>query len=254
MDSRLRWTSDENFTLDDVAYASLARNSEPGRLTIYKPRHAIEQYEALVQATRPRRILEMGIFGGGSTALLAQLASPTKLVALDIREARVAVLDAFIRDHDLGDVVSVYFGVDQADTARLAEIVQHEFNGAPLDLVVDDASHLIDETRTSFNLLFPQLQPGGSYVIEDWSWPHRSFVSPDPAYTAVTPISAFVLELALVAACDQSVISEVTLQRGWALVRRGSAPLDGAAFDVTDHLDGVGAQMVSALASTRTPS
>ena len=63
MDSRLRWTSDENFTLDDVAYASLARNSEPGRLTIYKPRHAIEQYEALVEAARPRRILEMGIFG-----------------------------------------------------------------------------------------------------------------------------------------------------------------------------------------------
>jgi len=50
MESRLRWTSDENFTLDDVGYASLARHPEPGRLSIYKPRHAIEQYEALVQA------------------------------------------------------------------------------------------------------------------------------------------------------------------------------------------------------------
>ena len=175
----------------------------------------------------------MGIFGGGSTALLAQLASPTKLVALDIREARVAVLDAFIRDHDLGDVVSVYFGVDQADTARLAEIVQHEFNGAPLDLVVDDTSHLIDETRTSFNLLFPQLQPGGSYVIEDWSWPHRSFVSPDPAYTAVTPISAFVLELALVAACDakRDLRSDAAARLGARSPRIGAARWRGIRRD-----------------------
>lgn len=252
MESRLVWTDDENFTLNGVAYASMARRAGPGRLSIFKARPEIERYERLVEVTKPRRIVELGIFGGGSTALLAQLASPAKLVAVEIRDARLAILDAFIDGHDLEAVVSVYYGVDQADTARLAEIVQSEFDGDALDLVVDDASHLIDETRASFNALFPHLRPGGSYVIEDWSWPHRSFVSSDPTYRAVTPISAFALELALVSGCDESVVAEVTLQRGMAIIRRGPAALDSAAFDVTSYLDEVGAAMIVALASTRT--
>ena len=254
MDSRLQWTSEEDFTLDGVGYASMARNAASDRLSIFKARPAIEEYEALVRATSPQTILELGIFGGGSTALLAQLASPTKLVAVEINEARLSVLDAFIDQRGLGQIVSAYYGVNQADTARLTEIVQHEFAGAALDLVIDDASHLIDETRTSFNALFPHLRPGGTYVIEDWSWPHRSYVFPNPIYRAVTPISAFALELALVAACDDTVITDVTLRRGTALVRRGPAALDGRDFSVTTYLDDVGIQMVDALASTRTPS
>lgn len=42
-----------------------------------------------------------------------------------------------------------------------------------LDLVIDDASHLYELTRTSFVTLFPLLQPGGMYIIEDWAWSHR---------------------------------------------------------------------------------
>src|SRR4029079_13717361 len=39
--STLVLTSDENFTLDDVAYASMARSADPGRLSIFKARPAI---------------------------------------------------------------------------------------------------------------------------------------------------------------------------------------------------------------------
>jgi predicted O-methyltransferase YrrM len=254
MQSRLQWTSEENFSLDGVAYASLARNAEAGRLSIFKGRSAIEQYETLVEATKPRTIMELGIFGGGSTALLAQLAAPAKLVAVELNQARVAALDAFIDQLGLGAVVAAYYGVNQADTARLAEIVEHEFVSTPLDLVIDDASHLIDETRASFNALFPRLRPGGTYVIEDWSWPHRSYVFPNPSYRGVPPVSAFALELALVAARDDAVIVDVTLQRGLAVVRRGPAPLDPAGFDAASYLDAVGVEMVDALLTTRTLS
>ena len=254
MPSRLLWTSDENFTLDGVAYASLARNAVPGRLSIFKGRRAIEQYETLMGVAHPRSIMELGIYGGGSTALLAQLAAPSKLVAVEIHEARVAALDAFIEHHGLGAVVSAHYGVNQADAARLAEIVQQEFGATPLDLVIDDASHLIDETRASFNALFPRLRPGGTYVIEDWSWPHRSYVFPNPSYRGVTPVSAFALELALVAARDDALIVDVTLQRGLAIVHRGPATLDSLNFDSATYLDEVGTEMVNALASTRTLS
>ena len=41
-------------------------------------------------------------------------------------------------------------------------------DGEPLDLVIDDASHLYGPTMASFEVLFPRLRPGGLYVIEDW--------------------------------------------------------------------------------------
>ena len=36
-------------------------------------------------------------------------------------------------------------------------------------LIVDDASHDGNKTATSFNLLWPLVQPGGYYVVEDWA-------------------------------------------------------------------------------------
>jgi predicted O-methyltransferase YrrM len=254
MESRLVWTDDENFTLDGVRYASMARNASPDRLSVFKGRPAIEQYENLIRTTEPKTILEIGIFGGGSTALLAQLASPTKLVAVEIHVHRIKALDAFVEGHELDKVVSAIYGVDQADAARLADIVSQEFNGTPIDLVIDDASHLSDQTRASFNALFPHVRPGGSYVIEDWSWPHRGYPHPNPKHRALPPVSAFALELGLVAACDDTVIADVTLQRGLAIVRRGPAELDPVSFDCASYLDQVATEMVAALASTRTLS
>jgi predicted O-methyltransferase YrrM len=252
MPSRLQWTNEKEFTVDGVAYASMPRGDGSDRLAILKPRSAIETYETLVESTSPKTIVELGIFGGGSTALLAQLAVPAKLVAVEIHVHRIAALDSFIERLGLGTTVSAFYGVDQADAARLAEIVEQEFNGTPIDLVIDDASHLVDQTRASFDALFPHVRPGGSYVIEDWSWPHRLIAHPNPDYRAVTPVSAFALELGLAAACDDSVIADVTLQRGLAIVRRGPAALDPGTFHVASHLDAVARDMAAALASTRT--
>ena len=56
-----------------------------------------------------------------------------------------------------------------------------------LDLVVDDASHTYEETKASFEFLFPLLRPGGIYVIEDWSWAHHpNYQSPDAPFSKAT--------------------------------------------------------------------
>jgi hypothetical protein len=47
-----------------------------------------------------------------------------------------------------------------------------ELQGAPLDLVIDDASHRLRETISSFEVLFPLLRPGGLFLLEDWDWQH----------------------------------------------------------------------------------
>ena len=41
------------------------------------------------------------------------------------------------------------------------------------DLIVDDASHLYRPTLASFEVLYPRLRPGGTYVIEDWAGDHH---------------------------------------------------------------------------------
>jgi hypothetical protein len=56
---------------------------------------------------------------------------------------------------------------------RLGALVADEFGDQPIDLVVDDAAHLLGPTRVSFTALFPHVRPGEVHVIEDGSWHTR---------------------------------------------------------------------------------
>ena len=86
----------------------------------------------------------------------------------------VAGLTLFIEAQGAGAIVRPFYGVDQSDRVRLTEIVDAEFDGELLDLVLDDASHEYLPTRTSFEVLFPRLRPGGVFVIEDWTTDHTN--------------------------------------------------------------------------------
>jgi hypothetical protein len=58
----------------------------------------------------------------------------------------------------------VFIG-DQSDRAFLQEVVAHI--GAPLDIVVDDGSHLVAHQLATFEYLFPTMSDHGIYVLED---------------------------------------------------------------------------------------
>jgi len=176
------WTADHEFTVGGTAFAvvefgasgrgSRPGPTSPGALPIYKSRDQIESYIDLIAALPASRVVELGIKAGGSTALLAQLVRPTKLVAVDIAPHPVKALETFLDAHGLRDAVRPYYGVDQADRPRLTNIVEEELGADLLDLVIDDASHLRGPTRASFDVLFPRLRQDGVLVIEDWSWEH----------------------------------------------------------------------------------
>ncbi|MBB5803214.1 demethylmacrocin O-methyltransferase [Saccharothrix ecbatanensis] len=58
---------------------------------------------------------------------------------------------------------------DQSDAAFLERL-----ETGPLDIVIDDGSHLSHDVISSFRALFPKLRPGGLYVVEDLQtsyWP-----------------------------------------------------------------------------------
>ena len=134
------------------------------------------------------------------------------------------------RERGLDSIVRPHWEVDQADGERLRQIVADELGGEPIDIVIDDASHLLAPTRATFDALFPMLRPGGTYLLEDWAWAHGI----TNAWKHRTPLSVLVFELMLANAHRPEAVERLDVNRDWALVRRGPRELDGS-FSLLEH-------------------
>jgi predicted O-methyltransferase YrrM len=211
----LDWTGPQTFRVDDTEFVTFAlgtgQTSTRESFLLGKPDMA-ERFGVILERHAGGNLVELGIYQGGSAALAALLAKPGKLVAIDLEAERSAALDGFIADHQLADSVRPFWGVDQGDRERLAQIVTEEFDGL-LDLVVDDASHQYEPTVASFETLFPLLRPGGLYMIEDWRW---GVVVRDET----TPVAQIAVDLLGVRAATD-LIDEILIDDAWITVSRG---------------------------------
>ena len=261
----LDWKTDSRLAIGDTEFVLAPTDPNtgrvPGTLTLRKPRWMVERYLAL-RDLEPANVVELGIYEGGGTAFLSLLFQPQMLVAIDLTAERVPDLDRFIKRTGLS--VHPYFGVDQADREHVEDIVERHFGSEPLDLVVDDASHLLEPTISSFNLLFPRLRPGGLFVIEDWSWQHfqdtaiAAKMLNDPGtgerlarrlegkqIVRSHPLSRLVLQLVLTCGYAEAVVADISVRRGWTVIRRGDAVL-GPDFDVTTSYGTLGRSLLPA--------
>lgn len=175
MSDRLVWLDNTHLEVDGVDFACLEGEEDPAEPGLYlcKSRRHTEAYADLLSDFEGADIVELGIHDGGSAALLTLLARPRRLVALDIKSVPSERLTRFLDGQGRHEQVRAYYGVDQGDRTRLRRIVDEEFGDRRLDLVIDDASHLLAPTRASFETLFPLVRPGGLYCIEDWNWQHQ---------------------------------------------------------------------------------
>ncbi|TDG11588.1 hypothetical protein E2F43_17900 [Seongchinamella unica] len=236
----IEWQDKTRFRVGDVNFRGFdwvfgSRESTTDEYFLQKDAAMIDVYEGLFASLQPRRIVELGIWQGGSCVFFHALARPEKLVAIELSTQRIAALDSYITDGCRQQSLVPHYGVNQADTAALANILAKEFGEEQLDLVIDDASHFVEETRTSFNLLFPRLRPGGVYVIEDWAWGHDPVDQPDSAvnlYPDREPLSRLVFEIVLATASTRGLIAGVDIDRNLVRIIRGSAPLEREGFDV----------------------
>jgi SAM-dependent methyltransferase len=231
----LDWRGEDEFVLDGVEFGlrpgvSEPFDSTPGRFCLCKAPWAIDELERLLAELRPRRVIEVGIKQGGSTALISGLCELDKLVGIELSAERVAALDELARSRGIEQKLAIHYGVDQADAPALKRIAAEEFAGAPVDLVIDDASHMLAESRITFDALFPLLRPGGEYLLEDWSWAHMSL----PVWPKRDPLTSLVFELIVACGHSPQAIAEVRVNRGWAVVRRGEAELDPETFRLVD--------------------
>jgi len=128
-----------------------------------------DRYEQYFGGLRERRlkILEIGVGGygdpkqGGPSLQMWKRYFPRGLVyGIDVAD-KSALEAQRIRT----------FQGDQADLGFLESIMKEI---GPVDIIVDDGSHVCQDQIASFQALFPHLQPGGFYLIEDLQtsyWP-----------------------------------------------------------------------------------
>lgn len=125
---------------------------------IHKWHHYLPVYDRHFAPWRGRqvRLLEIGVFKGGSLALWSGYFAPgSTIIGIDIDPA-CASLDVTPARVMIGS---------QDDPAFLKKVVE-TFGGA-IDIVIDDGSHQARHMRRSFDLLFPLVADGGLYVVED---------------------------------------------------------------------------------------
>jgi SAM-dependent methyltransferase len=109
-------------------------------------------------SNRTITLLELGVHSGESLKVWASYFPRGTIIGVDIAESGA----------DFSGYPNIVFELgDQADPGRLKEIL---LSHAPagLDIIIDDASHIGHNSAASYATLFPCLNPGGLYVIEDW--------------------------------------------------------------------------------------
>ena len=136
---------------------------------IAKPSRYLPTYEHHLKHLRSRRfaLLELGVWKGASLAMWCAAFPKATIVGVDLQPA--AELSVPPGAH--------FFSGEQSDATLLAAI-RNELAPQGFDVIVDDASHLAQNTADSLRVLFnDHLSPGGKYFIEDWrtgylpNWP-----------------------------------------------------------------------------------
>src|SRR5258708_2927166 len=94
------------------------------------------------------RVCEIGILNGESLRMWQSLFPLAEITGVDINASSVFP----------GGVKKI---IASQDDPRLAEL-------GPFDLIVDDASHDGKLTGRTFEIMWPRVNPGGFYVVEDW--------------------------------------------------------------------------------------
>lgn len=118
-------------------------------------------YEPLVRdliqrpTAHPPAMIEIGVYNGDSIPFWRSLAPDWRYVGLDLSPPEIE--DPHVQCERL----------DQSCAEQLDAFVTRMQGHSAVMLVNDDGSHVPDHQVLTFNKLFPLLEPGGMYIVED---------------------------------------------------------------------------------------
>ena len=99
-------------------------------------------------------VVEMGVASGKSLLMWEEYFQNATILGIDIIDPP-AVIDGH---------PSITF---RKANAGNAQALDEATTGMMFDVIIDDASHLLDDQRVAFGAMFPKLKVGGYYFIED---------------------------------------------------------------------------------------
>ena len=229
---------DEAIRVRDIELRFLGGRQRPPPSTddviyVHKDAAFVASINETLECVGPKRMIEVGVLDGGSTAYWHYQYELERLAAFDI-SAEAPCFTRYLERNKLTDVIRVHFGVSQTDQERLRAAIDSDFGHEPVDVVIDDASHEYAATKTCFETIFPYLRSGGAYIIEDWAWGHNHKWPPEDR--ADMPLmSPLLSELMLVCGHASAVIDKVEINRRFAVIWRGVADLPKDHFRLSDH-------------------
>jgi hypothetical protein len=141
-------------TKNDLEKFFDARTTGPG---VWKWRHYFEIYDKHFNKFRGKnvRVLEIGIYSGGSLEMWADYFGPqSQIFGMDIEES--------CRVYEKGNV-KIFIG-DQSDSEFWRKL---RSTTEPFDIVIDDGGHLPHQQQVTLEGVLGHLNPGGVYLCED---------------------------------------------------------------------------------------
>ena len=221
----------ENFWIDDIFFKCIlggdynrAKTDREG-VVLLKNWGLIEHQLNLLQDLEVSRMVEFGVWQGGSAVLWPLVTNLEQYVGFDIGLTDFPYSDV-VRNHPRFNCVKLHGQVSQEDRVKLESILAQDFQ-KPLDLIIDDASHQYLLSKATFNICFPMLRPGGVYLLEDWGWAHlQDYQSEEHPWSSSPALTNLVFELTMLAACRSDIVPRITISDASMLIWRGSAKLD----------------------------
>ena len=132
---------------------------------IVKWRHYFDIYDRHLAkfVGEPARLLEIGIYAGGSLEMWREYLGPdSELYGVDIDPYSTRFDDA-----------TIFIG----DQANRAFWDRFRAETPSLDIIIDDGGHTVEQQLVTLEELLPRLRPGGVYICEDIHGDDNAFLS-----------------------------------------------------------------------------
>lgn len=141
-------------------------------------------------------MMEVGIADGSCLLAWKEVFPNATIVGMDIHPAARITEDWHKKHHTESSRLEFHLG-DQ----RVMKDCERAAAGRQFDLIIDDATHELENTLLALYWLWPFVKPGGLYVVEEWPnidhdrirdlWPQADIVDTQEPFGGNEPLIVF---------------------------------------------------------------